>query len=423
MKNFLINYNEQVQRWERTLPVQQLNNMGFRHLMNQDWPSKKQEAWKYTNLNHIKNKEMLWLSPPSKEQCLGSLNKIHNLLNKDTIYLFDGHFISGLSDRSLNSCCNIEIIRPDHEEFNKKLSLFNDVGIGPSDAFRSMNSAFVNNLLIIIFKKQDKKIQLKIQNIETQSSSQNSFSTPRTLLYFEEDANVSCEVLYSSQKTNLVNAILDIHLAEGAQLDLIVEVKPEESKSMFLSQRVQMEKKSFLNVSTLVFGSQLSRVDQYIFSDGENTNTHIAFAYISENSQEVDITSSMNHQCPKGISVQRIKGMAKDQARANINGCIYIQQDAQEVSSEYLNKNMLLSERAEINTRPQLEVEADNVKAAHGATVSQLDVEEIFYLESRGISKEQAIQLLLKGYIFDAFKNLKDKDSQIFKSLEAYFEQ
>lgn len=424
MKNVIDMYSRKINRAERTLPIQQLNSKGIKQLNFSEWPSFKEETWRYTNLNYLKQLSFSWLPIPPKELCLNYINSLPQHNGENSVYLFDGHYLPGLSDRYLNSKEGFQIITTAQSTFGDMLDVFNDVAIGPPDLLRSMNAAFANHVFILKLKDSQQRQKISIENIEIQKSDAGNFSTPRILLYAEESAKADCEFVFKSLETDFVNIVFDIYLKSNAEINISQIMKPTNSKAINCSQRIQLEEGSQLHSSSLIFGSQLSRLDQQVFSEGIHSKTHISCAYIADGKEQVDIISTVNHHVPKCESTQWIKGIVDGAGRANINGRIYIQQGAQEVDSQLLNNNLLLSETAEVNTRPELEVEADNVKATHGATVSQLEEEEVFYLQSRGITKSAAVELLLRGYLSDIFKAANVLNpTKILEFIEDYFDK
>ena len=423
MKNLVQEYSEQINNLQRPLALRQLNSKGLRHLLNQEWPTKKNEQWKYTNLSHLKSENLRWIGCPKKEDCLNFLNQQDKNKAKDQVFLFDGHFLPGLSDRFFEANDYLEFINQQNELFSSEIVSFNEATIGPEDVMRSLNCAYSTNVLIVKFKEFCSAIKLRIKNIEISSQSSYLFSTPRVLLHVASK-QANCEISMATENNFLTNVIVDVLLSERAQLNLDIHLQPKEGKSILLSNRVHMEEESQLNINSILFGGELTRMDQEVFVEGERTETHLTCAYIAEKNEQVDIRSTVNHHSPKGQSHQYIKGILKDKSKAIVNGRIYIHQGAQEVDSHLLNNNLILSEYSEVNTKPELEVEADNVKASHGATVGQLEEEELFYLASRGIHKEIAQKLLLRGFIFDTFRSSElIDDSQLREALEVYFDR
>ncbi|MCB0391515.1 MAG: Fe-S cluster assembly protein SufD, partial [Bdellovibrionales bacterium] len=357
---------------------------------------------------------------PSKEKCFNFLSNLSE--SENTIFLFDGHYLPGLSDRFLKSK-NLKVIDQSESDFAHKLNVFEEYMIGPEDVLRSINSAYSTNFLIMQFNGENDEPLLKVKNIEINESQDYLFSTPRILIDVQAGAT-QIEFLFSSKNTYFSNVVLDVFIGTNCQLNLSLLLEPNENKSLFVSNRVHMEENGKLNTTSLLFGSELTRLEQEVFAEGENTFSNLACAYVCGGHQQVDVRSIINHDSPKGKSHQLIKGILDEKSRATVNGRIFIHEGAQKVDANLLNNNLLLCESAEVNTKPELEVEADDVKAAHGATVGQLNKEELFYLESRAINKDLAKRLLLKGFMVDSLNpgNLH-QDSQLLNAFEVYFDR
>jgi Fe-S cluster assembly protein SufD len=156
---------------------------------------------------------------------------------------------------------------------------------------------------------------------------------------------------------------------------------------------------SQLESNLIGFGSQLSRVDMDIIHSGEHSNAKLNVIYLLDGKELFDLHSAIEHTKPNGVSEQNVRCIVADRANAIFNGRIHIHRDAQKILAQMNNRTLLLSENAQINTKPELEIYADDVRCAHGATIAQIDEEAMFYLQSRGISRVDAQVLLSFGFI------------------------
>ena len=147
------------------------------------------------------------------------------------------------------------------------------------------------------------------------------------------------------------------------------------------------------------FGSNLSRLDVDIIHAGEGTHAKLNALYLLDGDELFDLHSTVEHSSAFGTTVENVRGIAAGRSRAVFNGRIHIHRDAQKTLAELNNHNLLMSDKAQINTKPELEIYADDVRCAHGATVSAIDTGSLFYLQSRGIGRDQAQILLSFGFI------------------------
>ncbi|MGA0200453.1 MAG: Fe-S cluster assembly protein SufD, partial [Prochlorotrichaceae cyanobacterium] len=159
----------------------------------------------------------------------------------------------------------------------------------------------------------------------------------------------------------------------------------------------QSQNSRYTNIS-LLLGAKLSRHNLEVFHQGEQVDTQLHGLALVTGTQIADTHSSIVYQYPHCSSDQLYKAIVDDRGRSIFNGRVYVPQAAQLTNAAQLNRNLLLSSKARVDTKPQLEIVADNVKCAHGATVSQLEDDEIFYLQSRGINRQSAKNLLLDAF-------------------------
>jgi Fe-S cluster assembly protein SufD len=158
---------------------------------------------------------------------------------------------------------------------------------------------------------------------------------------------------------------------------------------------------------SLSLGARLSRIDIASLLDGEGADLTLNGLYVVKGTQHVDHHTVIDHKKPHGTSRELYKGVLSDSASGVFNGRIIVRPGAQKTNAQQTNKNLLLSEEALVNTNPQLEIEADDVKCAHGATIGQLDKDALFYLRSRGIGREEATSILTRGFIADLSERIR----------------
>jgi Fe-S cluster assembly protein SufD len=162
-----------------------------------------------------------------------------------------------------------------------------------------------------------------------------------------------------------------------------------------------------INQVTLTLDGQWVRNNLHFYMNGQNCNSLLYGLYITDGNQFVDNHSRVDHASPNCFSDEKYKGVLKDKSTAVFNGKIMVHLDAQKTNAYQRNQNILLSDEATVNTKPQLEIFADDVKCTHGATIGQLDEEPMFYLRSRGISEDVARKLLLNAFADDIAEKIK----------------
>lgn len=200
--------------------------------------------------------------------------------------------------------------------------------------------------------------------------------------------------------------IVQIALKENSQ---VTHLKMIDSLNLHLStSHILMKADSRAHSLHLVKGAELVRSHLAVDQMGVGCEATMNGLAVLKNREKADICFQALHHQSHGVSRQTYKAVLKDQSRSIFNGKIFIAQGAQKVDSSQLNKNLLLSAKAEANSKPELEVYADDVKAGHGSSIGQLNEEELFYLLSRGISSDQAKAMLTQGYVMDLIDRLPD---------------
>ena len=206
----------------------------------------------------------------------------------------------------------------------------------------------------------------------------------------------------------LSNAVTDMRIAANAVVGYC-KAQAESHQAVHIgTTRIWQEKASSLDSFSFNHGGKITRNNLSILIKGEGTNTIMNGLYGLDGDQQVDNHTLLDIRHPNCTSYQLYKGLLNGASRAIFNGKIYVHSDAQKTNAYQLNKHLLLGKEARVDTKPQLEIFADDVKCTHGATIGQLSQEEIFYLQSRCITKTMAIQLLSKGFIDDIVNTIKN---------------
>jgi Fe-S cluster assembly protein SufD len=241
------------------------------------------------------------------------------------------------------------------------------------------------------------------------ADAENSASFPRLLVLAEENSSATIVESFVSHGEGryFTNAIVEIVLKDGAHLDHY-RLQRESKKAFHVSTTsAELGRSSRYDTTSINLGAQLSRHDISVVMDHEGAETSVDGLYMVAADQHTDTHSVIDHKQPHCTSHQLYKGILDDSARAVFNGKVFVREGAQKTDAMQTNKNLLLSDKARIDTKPQLEIYADDVKCAHGAAVGQIDEEELFYLETRGISPAIGRSLLTYGFAEEVIARIK----------------
>ncbi|NEO28724.1 MAG: Fe-S cluster assembly protein SufD, partial [Kamptonema sp. SIO4C4] len=238
---------------------------------------------------------------------------------------------------------------------------------------------------------------------------QPSFSQPRGLIIAEQGASlqvvehfaVACNNQCSDIPKNrpyFNNNVTEVFIKENARVNHTRNQRESGDGFHIGKTAVSQEKHSHYTCNAITLGGKLSRHNLHIWQKGESTETYLNGLTLIGQEQLADTHSALYLQYPHGTTDQLHKCIVDDKAHAVFNGKVQVPQAAQLTNAGQLNRNLLLSPKAKVNTKPELQITADNVKCTHGATVSQISADELFYLQSRGINAENARNLLLDAF-------------------------
>jgi Fe-S cluster assembly protein SufD len=203
------------------------------------------------------------------------------------------------------------------------------------------------------------------------------------------------------------NAVAEIIVKEGARLEHY-RVQRESEKAFHTSlTSAELGRSGSYDTTSINLGGRLSRHDISVVMDNEGAECWVDGLYLAGGDQHTDTHSVIDHQQPHCNSHQLYKGILDGNARAVFNGKVFVREGAQKTDAMQTNKNLLLSPQARVDTKPQLEIYADDVKCAHGAAVGQIDQEELFYLQARGINPELGRSLLTYGFAEEVIEKIK----------------
>ena len=271
------------------------------------------------------------------------------------------------------------------------------------NAFVALNTAFLENVIVIRIPS-GAVIQEPIQI--TYNGEAGQVTHPRVLIVVGADAHCTIVESYAGAGNYFTNAVTEIVAGDRAVVDHY-KIQRESLEAFHVATLAAQLGRSANFVShSISLGGALVRNDvNVVLSEG--TEATINGLYIVNGTQHIDNHTSIDHAKPHGTSHELYKGILDDQARAVFNGRIIVRQDAQKTDSKQTNKNLVLSDEAVIDTKPELQIWADDVRCTHGATIGQLDAESLFYLQSRGIGKEQARGLLTYAFAQDIVDRIK----------------
>jgi Fe-S cluster assembly protein SufD len=378
------------------------------------FPSVKEEEWKYTNVAPISKLNFASAEfPPSKlttaevarlgcpEAASSELVFVNGLLREDlssTSALPAGVVAMNLAQA---------LMAEEHRELIRE-HLARTVDYN-TNGFIALNTAMISGgAFVHIPRNVELEQPLSLLFIAEPGDDEVS-AFPRVLVIAEENSKATIIESYAGtgEGTSFTNAVVEIDLKAGARLEHYKVQRESAAAFHVATTGANLGANSSYDSTTINFGARLSRHDIGIKMDHEGAECWVDGLYVVSSSQHTDTHSVIDHRQPHCTSHQLYKGILDGKSRAVFNGKIFVRHGAQKTDAMQTNKNLLLSNEARVDTKPQLEILADDVKCAHGAAVGQIEEDELFYLETRGIHTELARNLLTYGFAEEVIGKIK----------------
>jgi Fe-S cluster assembly protein SufD len=277
------------------------------------------------------------------------------------------------------------------------------------DGINALNTAFVNHGVFIYVKKgQVAEHPIYIYNI-TDSRKDNILAQPRSLVYVSENAQVQIVETYATLglEESFTNQVMEIVVEQGARAEYYKIQNDASHSNQVSTTHIRQVGKSYAHTVTLSLNGGLVRNNLNLVLDAERCEGHLYGLYLQKGESHIDNHTVVDNVKPNCFSNELYKGIIDGKATGVFNGKIFVQPQAQKTNAYQSNKNILLSDEASVNTKPQLEIFADDVKCSHGCTVGRLNEEGLFYLQSRGISEKMAKSLLLHAFADDVLEHIR----------------
>jgi len=208
------------------------------------------------------------------------------------------------------------------------------------------------------------------------------------------------------QEASFRNGVTEVYVSENA-LVTVDKLQYDGDIRSIITEQAHQEGNSQFRINTITLDGGWVRNNLNIALDGDNCDAHLYGLYLLKGKQHVDNHTMVDHRYPNGVSNELYKGLMDEKSTAVFNGKVFVRQDAQKTNAYQTNANILMTDTATINSKPELEIYADDVKCSHGSTTGQFDEEAVFYLRSRGLSESSARQLLVAGFAADVLEGIR----------------
>lgn len=393
--------------------LQAIRQNAINSFLSQGIPSRKNEEYKYSNPEKLFKAEYSILT--------AALNTSLNLesikqfkiadVSENHIVLLNGFYSKQLSSVSKLPqgviVTDLASAFQNHTEIlAKHFAKYADVN---ADSFIALNTSFASDGLFI-YVPDKVVIERPLHIINVISVNETSLIQPRNLFIVGKAAEVKIIESFDTYQLNVkatVNVVTEISVAENARLQYYKLQNDCENIYLVNTTQVQQQGKSHFDTNTVTLNGEWVRNNLNIVADAENCETHLNGLFITRDNQHVDNHTLVDHQKPNCESNQLYKGILDGKSTGVFNGKIYVRRDAQKINAYQSSKNILLSDDATINTKPQLEIYANDVKCSHGSSTGHLNEDALFYLRSRGLGTENARRMLLYAFAADAINTIR----------------
>ncbi|MEO6850493.1 MAG: Fe-S cluster assembly protein SufD [Mucilaginibacter sp.] len=413
---------EQLKTKDPDSPVAKLRLEGFRAFDKTGLPTKRNEEWKYTGISGLfDNPHYLTGDTPTVPLELKTIDAIrlpgHHTANE--LVFVNGLFSPLLS--TIRSPKNQLTVLPLEGAANGIYKELVKEHLGQSssyfpDGVHALNTSFIREgVFIHIAEGQQLNQPIYLYHI-TDARQRPVLAQPRSLVIAEQNANVQLVETYHTvgASDSFTNQVMEVVIHKGAQLAYYKIQQDAVNASQVTTTHIRQIGRSYVHAVTITLNGGIIRNNMNVVMEAPGNEAHLYGLYVLNGHTHADNHTLVDNMVPDCLSNELYKGILDDYATGVFNGKIMVRPDAQKTNAYQTNKNILLSDDATINTKPQLEIFADDVKCSHGCTVGQLDENALFYLMARGIPKADARALLLQAFALDILDQIKPEPLRLY---------
>jgi Fe-S cluster assembly protein SufD len=390
-----------------------LRQSGAEQWVQTRWPTRKTESWKYTPLTPLQNEPPTAWAVAVAGDCLADVEAIE--VDATRLVFINGQFCEEQSSPLPDGVTRFADASPAQQELIR--SRLGSVVDAQQHLFAALSNAWAEDgLLIHVARGQRLAKPVYLLHVSTPDE-QPLAASQRVLVVLEDNAEAELIEHYASgtaRQNGFVNSLTEVIVGPNAQLQHYRINLEQEDLLHVGGVHVDLDRAARFHGFTLAQGSRLKRIDYHVNHRGEGAHLELHGVYLPRNRQLVDYHTTVEHRVPHCTTNEIFRGIIGDSAKAVFNGRIHIHPHAQKTLAELSNRNLLTSPTAEIYTKPELEIYADDVRCAHGATIAQLNETSLFYLQSRGVSRAEAISMLSFGFVNELIDQIPEPAIQAY---------
>ena len=405
ISDFNIEFDKIINRDYFSDKVHPMREKAFSKFLKIGLPTKKWEDWRFTDLSSISNSNFRLSEKQDAPNGDVDISQ-YQIDDVETIVIYNGHYIETLSSipSGIQLLSGLDYLEKTNWEFNSP----------EHSPFDLLNTAFMDSGMSIVVDK-NVIVEKPIRMLFISSGLESIMVTPRIHIDLGESSSATfIEDHRGDSNSFFQNGSTFVTLKQNAQLDHIRIQSNSITTANIVNIQVEQNADSRYTFFQLADGSQLGRLNIYNKLKGEGANSDINGLTLSNDTQHLDNHIITDHQVPYCSSSQNFKSVLQDHSSGVFNGRTIVRKDAQKTDSSQSNKNLLLSKSSLMNSNPQLEIYADDVKCAHGSSTGTLDKNALFYLRSRGLDVMSAKALLVRGFATELLDLVKHDGTRDF---------
>jgi len=384
-------------------------NKAFQNFVMQGIPTRKNENYKYTNLQPSFTPEFQFIH--QKREQLTDREEVFRCdvpdLKTNLAYVLNGWFVkedvSNLPEGVIFD--SLDKVSKEHPEL---LEGYGSLAITDEDPLVALNTAFARDGFFLYIPK-NVVLEKPVQIINLLKNDANTFSTQRNFIKVESGAKVQVILCDHTMNLNqyLSNSVTEIFVEDNAEFEFYTLQNQHNQATNLNSVFVKQGRDSRATTHTASLHGGMVRNNLKFILDGENAESHMFGMAFMDKKQHVDNFTQVIHAKPNCMSNQLYKNVLNDKSTGAFSGRIHVVRDAQKTNAFQRNNNLLLTDEATMQTKPQLIIDADDVKCSHGATVGQIDEEALFYLRARGIDEDKARLMMMNAFTHEVVNEIK----------------
>jgi Fe-S cluster assembly protein SufD len=375
------------------------------------FPSRRSESWRYLDLQPLQQRPLLPARSPGRSDAAALRQHVTSLSlvgEAPRLVLVDGRFTPELSNISVpDGVWFGSMARAMRDRADLVQAAVEDATADAAHPFAALNTAFFSDGFVLDIGP-GLSLGQTVEIIHLGSGATSGSFHTRSLIALGAGARARIVETYVGEGRYWRNDVVAVQIGERAELSRAVLVE-EAAEAVHLAQvDVTLGAGAYFDGFALLLNGRRVRHEAGVRFVGEGARCRLDGAYIVAGTDETNIVTSVDHQVPGGTTRELVKGVAADRGHGAFQGRIVVREHAQKTDAQQTSRNLMIGRRAVIDTKPELEIYADDVKCAHGATVGDLDEAALFYLRARGIPDDEARRILVEGFLREAVEGVED---------------